>query len=996
MAPVHKTIKLRGPAKWIDRRLLRSGLYALLLVILFLLFTTTEWLIEHYLSGGKDYSLIAALSIAVGLAIVFQTFHKRIEHTVEGWLHHRLHERQKGLTALTQEITLIRDRKVLEKRVIERLDQLLATDGAALYLNQAGENFQLACATAGTPSAEISATDPAVIHLRLQRGSIVPRSTGSSLSAPLLWPVHLHDRLIGFIASGERRHKETFDEGEIHAVGELAKTLGTALALIDPALADRQTRDGAERTNNLPQHLTPLIGRESELAEVKELMGKTSLLTLVGAGGMGKTRFSLEVASGLLDRFKDGVWFIELAPVNDPALVSRTVAEALGVHEEAGRPLLDTLLDFLRRRNLLLVLDNCEHLIEGCARFAAAALRASSGLRILASSREALDIAGELAWRMPPLPTPDAAAGESGDQLLQYSAVRLFVTRAAFASPSFRLTAENSAAVARICRQLDGIPLALELAAARVKAMRVEQIDERLDDRFQLLTSGNRTALPRQQTLRSAIDWSYDLLNDSERVLLRRLSVFAGGWTLEAAEAVCAGDGIQSADVLDLMTRLVDKSLVVPDETAAEPRYRMLETIRQYGREKLVEANEVEQIGDRHLAFFTRQAEWWEPRFYAPDQVRWYAKAEAELDNIRAAVEHSLSSKRVSDGMRLANALNRYCVARVYWREANGWLKRLLAVSGSEDHTPLRARALFVIGQTTNYYDPAEARIFAENSLRLSRSLDYKESLIKALWLMGWLNYPKLDGAAEPYFEESIELARETGDVHGAVHAYAWYGVYKIGVGDYEGAKSALREGMAQAERVGDYLATQFALREGTQPAERIGGDATLLGRCAGNLGLVAMLQGDFVAAKSYLDQSLALVRGADNRNSIAETLWLQGRLALLQNDFDSALYHFKESLALYRTYTTSVWVTRDLVYIAILHVARNQFAIAARLVGALDARDKAIGSINAHLASPVSAAEYQSAVENLRARMPAAAFDAAWKAGHALTVEQSIELALS
>jgi tetratricopeptide (TPR) repeat protein len=422
----------------------------------------------------------------------------------------------------------------------------------------------------------------------------------------------------------------------------------------------------------------------------------------------------------------------------------------------------------------------------------------------------------------------------------------------------------------------------------------------------------------------------------------------------------------------------------------------MLETIRQYSREKLVEANEVEQIGDRHLTFFASLAEWLGPRFLGPDQGRWYAKAEVELDNLRAALEHSLSPTRVRDGMHMGKSLHRYWVARVYWREANGWLKRLLAVSGTEDGTPLRARTLFVIGHITNYYDPTQARSFAEDSLRLARSLDYKEGIIDALWLMGWLNYPKLDGTAVPYFEESIELARAIDHVFGAVHAYAWYGVYKIGVGDYEGAKLALREGMVQAERNGDYFATKLAMREGTLQAERIGGDATLLGRCAGNLGLVAMLQGDFVAAKSYLDQSLALVRGADNRNSIAETLWLQGRLALRQNDFDPALYHFKESLALYRTYTTSVWVTRDLVYIAILHVARDQFTIAAQLVGALDARDKAFGSINAHLDSRASIAEYQSAVENLRARMPAAAFDAEWKAGHGLTVEQSIELALS
>ena len=403
MEPAPKTIKRRGPLGWIDRRLLRSALYALVLVILFLLFKTTEWLIDHYVVGSKSHSLIAALSIAIGLAIVFQMFHKRIEHAVEGWLHHGLREREKGLSALTQEITLIRDREALEKRVVERLDQLLATEGAALYLNRTGENFQLACAAVASHPGEIPATDPAIIHLRLQRGSIVPRSTGSNISAPLLWAVPLHDRVIGFIASGERRHKESFDEGEIRAVGELAMTLGTALALIDPALADRHQPEIAERRDNLPQHLSPLIGRETELAEVKSLLETTSLLTLVGAGGMGKTRFSLEVAFGLLDRFKDGVWFIELAPVSDPTLVARTVAEVPGVHEEPGRPLLDTFLEFLRRRSLLLVLDNCEHLIEGCARFAEAALRSSSGLRILASSREALDIAGELAWRMPAL-----------------------------------------------------------------------------------------------------------------------------------------------------------------------------------------------------------------------------------------------------------------------------------------------------------------------------------------------------------------------------------------------------------------------------------------------------------------------------------------------------------------------------------------------------------------------------------------------------------------
>jgi predicted ATPase/class 3 adenylate cyclase len=713
--------------------------------------------------------------------------------------------------------------------------------------------------------------------------------------------------------------------------------------------------------NNLPLRSTSFLGRDQDVSQVRDLLETTNLLTLVGPGGIGKTSLSLQVAASVLDRFKDGVWFVELAPLADAALVPSAVAAALGLREEPAKPLLTTLLDFLHQRQLLIILDNCEHLVEACAHFADLVLRTSHETRILSSSREPLTIGGELAWRVSPLPTPDPKAPTSILQLTQFAAVRLFVERARFANASFQVTNDNAPSVAQICWRLDGVPLAIELAASRVKAMRVEQLAERLDDRFRLLTGGSRTALPRQQTLRATIDWSHGLLPEVERVLLRRLSVFSGGWTLEAAEAVCAGDGVDSAEALDALTRLVDKSLVILDDLAVEPRYRMLETIRQYSREKLVDANEVEQIGDRHLTFFARQAEWLEPRLYWRDQFQWYAKTDTDLDNFRAALEHSLSPTRVYDGMRLVNNFHRYWVARSYWREAVGWMKRLLSVSGSNDRHPLRARTLYAVGHITNFFDPAQARSFVEEGLTLARSLDDKQTTSEALWVMGRLNHPKLDGTAAPYFEEAIELARAIDFVRSAMHAYYAYGVYKIGVGEYEAAKALLGEGIIQAERMGD--------------------DALLLGQCAGYLGLVAMLQGDFVEAKSQLDKSLALHRSTEYLAGIAESLWLQGRLALRQNDFDPALHHFKESLALYRTYSTSVWITRNLVYIAILHIARDQFSIAARLVGALDPRDKAFGSIHAHLGSRDSIAEYQSAVENLRARMPAAAFDAEWKA---------------
>ena len=318
--------------------------------------------------------------------------------------------------------------------------------------------------------------------------------------------------------------------------------------------------------NNLPLNLPALIGREAALETVVNLLARTRLLTLVGAGGVGKTRLALEVADTLRSVYKDGVWFVELAPVADPAFVPRTVASALGVHEEPGRPLHDTLLDILRRRELLIVLDNCEHVVEACARWAEEVMHASAGTRTLATSREALGIAGETAWRVPSLRTADPNANPAEEELMGYAATQMFVQRAVAASPTFCLSQANAAAVASICHQLDGIPLALELAAARLKAMRVEQVAERLRDRFTLLTRGSRTALQRHQTLRSLIDWSHELLSEPERVLMRRVSVFAGGWTLEAAEAVCSGDGLATEEVLDLLTHLVEKSLVGLDD----------------------------------------------------------------------------------------------------------------------------------------------------------------------------------------------------------------------------------------------------------------------------------------------------------------------------------------------------------------------------------------------------------------------------------------------
>ncbi len=411
--------------------------------------------------------------------------------------------------------------------------------------------------------------------------------------------------------------------------------------------------------NNLPRQLTSFIGRERETAEIKRQFTTTYLLTLTGTGGSGKTRLGLQVAADVIDEFPDGVWWVDLAALADPPLVPQTVASTLSLREQPGRPLIETLLEHLQPRTLLLVLDNCEHLLFACAQLVDALLRGCPHFKTLVTSREGLGIAGETLYPVPSLSTPDPQRVPPPEQLAHYEAVQLFTERAMAIQPTFRVTQRNAEAVAQVCRRLDGIPLAVELAAARVKVLPVDQIASRLDDQFRLLTGGSRMALPRHQTLRAAMDWSHNLLSDPERTMLRRLSVFAGGWTLEAAEAVCMGEGVEATDPLDLMTRLVDKSLVIAEARDGQGRYRLLETVRQYSRDRLLESGEAEVVRKRHRDFFLALGESAETHRGGPNQVMWLDRLEAEHDNLRAALEWSLGGGDAEAALRLAKGCTR-------------------------------------------------------------------------------------------------------------------------------------------------------------------------------------------------------------------------------------------------------------------------------------------------------------------------------------------------
>ena len=732
----------------------------------------------------------------------------------------------------------------------------------------------------------------------------------------------------------------------------------------------------ALRSNNLPLNPPPLIGRETELAAALALFADTHLLTLVGTGGVGKTRFALELADTLRDTYKDGVWLVELAPLSDPALVVRTVASVLGVHEEPGRPLLDTLLDLLRHRELLIVLDNCEHLIDASAHFADKVLHGSAGVRTLATSREALGIAGETVWRVPSLRAATPADHASAGQLLAYAATRLFVQRAAAASPGFRLTPENAAAVAQVCHQLDGIPLALELAAARVKAMRVELVAERLHDRFALLTQGSRTALPRHQTLRSLIAWSHELLPEPEQRLLRRLSVFAGGWTLDGAEGICSdGEQLAAEDVLDLLTHLVEKSLVALDEQSTEPRYRMLETIRQYGFEKLTTAGEADALRTRHLAYFGDFAESIRTHLGDHDlEPRWNASVNAELDNIRLALDWSLMPGQAERGLHLINALHRFWYQNMHWKEIVGRIEKLSACSVSQGPpTVARARSLYVAAMLATNYDPPLGRHLCEACLSLSRSLDFVEGQAWALMWIGYIDTRQRDPATAALFTASVHLGHRIDDGWRQMMLLSQCLVVYAG---YEAL-------MGRDQKVEDLI------RDCEVEIRKSGGSGLYRGHCLALQGTMATRRGEFERASELLAESLALYRAVGSKFDIAGSLVQQGFLALQQGNPGLALRLFRESLPMHRNYPMSPWVTKGLAHLLIAYAACEQWQVTARLAGVLGE------AVPTEVSGRVGRA-YADSIACTRAALGESAFGIESSTGVAMSREQAIEFALA
>ena len=729
-------------------------------------------------------------------------------------------------------------------------------------------------------------------------------------------------------------------------------------------------------TNNLPTQLTSFIGRERELAEARSRLTGARLLTLIGPGGTGKTRLSIQLGTEMLPVFADGVWFVELAPITDPGLILQAMASVLNVRAQAGMPLMGFVLDYLRARNLLLILDNCEHLVESSAALVDEFLHNAPNIKIIVSSREALGINGETVYRVPSLSMPKqtAVSRETG---LGFESVRLFVDRASAANPKFNLTDENASSVAQICSRLDGIPLAIELAASRVRAFTPEQIARRLDDRFKLLTGGSRTALPRQQTLRALIDWSYDILSEPERKLLRQLSIFAGGWVFEAAEAIC-----NDIDVLELLPQLVNKSLVVMDEEGDEPRYRLLETIRQYARDKLLEAGEAEELRNRHLNYHVTLTETAEKELYSSIALPWVNRLEADYDNIRAAFEWGME-RDIELALRMAGALPYFWFRRGYEAEALNLLRDALD------------------------------RIKAIPEDRSGNESGRKKIIAKAWQAISFLSFSQGDvPAASEAAQICATLARQLDDLPLLAFVLSFEAESKMMTGHFDEVDAILDEVQNLVEGSNDPFAlgmtygmvgTRMMMLGGddqkaremlTKGLKALKGDKNIFGHTMLLFGtaMVARYHGRFEEARAQFIPLLSVFHSMGDYHRANMVNSEMAHMDRVEGNLDKAEAMYRETIVEWKRLGHRAAVANQLECFAFIIKTKEEPERAAILLGAAEAlREK----INIHM-TEMERVEYDRQVADLKANMNEKEFSTAWRKGRTMEMDEAVKLALT
>lgn len=725
--------------------------------------------------------------------------------------------------------------------------------------------------------------------------------------------------------------------------------------------------------HNLPLELTSFVGRERELASTEGRIGRDRLITFTGPGGSGKSRLALHLAWRVLDHFTDGVWLLELAPVSRPELVVQEVAKLLGLEEKPGTSFLPALRGHLRSRCLGLILDNCEHLVGACAALADDLLRACPGLTILATSREPLHVGGEVIWQVPPLSTPHAPSTPLA-KLIEFDAVRLFVDRAQAVSPEFALTDSNAPAVAEICRRLDGIPLAIELAAAHVRSLGAEALAARLEHRFTLLNGGSRVAPERHQTLRALLDWSYELLTHAEQSLLHRLAVFAGGFDVPAVEAICTSDGVDAASMLDLLVRLVDTSLVVSYPVQGNiRRFRLLETVREYAAERLAAGGELPAFAGRFAAYFLERAEIADAGLRGSASAQSYAWFERELENLRAALRWFVTRGHGQPALRLAAAVGWFWYVRGYLSEARTTFEITLALPDAAHRTGLRSRACFLAASAAWFMgDYPAATLLADESLSIGREVGAFQQIGQALTLQAALKSDQGDlAAARALLGESLAACERGRDEWSSAMALYWLGVVASGDGDVPQARALHARALVMRRALGDRWA---------------------VGASLGRLAELATQFDDGPASRVYAEEALAIARQLGNRRGVARNQWYLGTAALRHGDTVTAKRSFGESLTIWLEIGERGFIPRGLEAVGALAAAHGTPAVAVQLVSAAAGLRESLGTVPTAIERKLTATWLASA----RARSGPQVAAAAWERGRVMTAETAVETALS
>jgi predicted ATPase/DNA-binding SARP family transcriptional activator/DNA-binding CsgD family transcriptional regulator len=813
--------------------------------------------------------------------------------------------------------------------------------------------------------------------IELLQRALLEEPTNEAMHAGLMRLYALSERREEALAQYQRLH-EALSEQLDAQVGPKTQQLREEIAagrLLPAQPAGRPSDDPSEAgKHNLPASRTSFVGREHEMVDIKRHLAMTRLFTLTGAGGSGKTRLALEVARDLIGAYPDGVWLAELASLSHGEFVAQSVAEAVGVPGQPGRPLTDTLVDALHAKRMLLILDNCEHLVDAVGELVALLLDSCPRLKILATSREALGAVGEVIWPVSLLSVPDLNKLPTVEELEGYEAIRLFVDRARERIPAFALMPENAQAVAQICAYLEGLPLAIELAAARIKMLPPKALLDRLSNRLKLLRGGPREVSERQRTLRSTIEWSYDLLEEGEQVLFARLAAFSGGRTLEAIEAICDAEGDLSVDSFDGISSLLDKSLLRQKEGPnGEPRIVMLETVHEFAREMLQESAEAEEIKRVHAQYFLSLAEEAYQELKGPDQFEWLGRLEAEHDNMRAALSWALERKEVEVSLRLGGALWWFWSLQGYHSEGRRWLEEALAMDG-RGSPGSRVMALAGAGELAWQQGELDrAQEACEEGLELlsNEAREASEAKLLILVILGWvaLDREEHDQASE-LFEERLALSREMGDTWALATSLSNLALVSHSRGDYERASELYEQSMDFSRMQTDKL--------------------TLAGNLI-NLALVVYSQGDLEQAAQLTEEGVALQRELGARGWVALGLCNLGWMALLQDDLGRAADLYRESLSLSWDTGMNPLVQSTSEGLACVAGARGETERAARLWGAAQALHETEGIPR----DDDFLAEADARISAVRSGMGEDAWQEAWRKGRAMTLDEAVSYAL-